>query len=192
MKRDKWDSRNRHFPILRIIGLPGAGKTTLAKRLSRKLGLPIFQIGEYRSRLQSSWTGEADAWVGLFKDLSRRKWRNCILETTGLNRRECFLQAALPFFQMITIKLDALRKVLYLRIGKKRKRERGGQWLFSSDYPDKYVFVRKLYKEFKRPPSDIRIDTTNLTQQEVYQTTLRKLEIYMRAPIKRLEDRNGG
>jgi hypothetical protein len=183
VNRDKWDSRNRHFPVLRIIGLPGAGKTTLAKRLSKRLNAPVFQIGEYRSKLQSSWTGEADAWVALFKDLSRRKWRNCILETTGLNQRECFLQAALPFSKIVTIKLDALRKVLCLRIGEKRRREQGGQWLFSSDYPDKYVFVRKLYKEFKRLPSDIRIDTTHLAQQEVYQNTLRKLEIYMRAPI---------
>jgi thymidylate kinase len=183
VKRDKSDYTNSHFPILHIIGLPGAGKTTLAKRLSRKLNLPIFQIGEYRSKLQSSPTGEADAWVALLNDLSRRKWRNCILETTGLNRRESFLRIALPFSQMITVKLDASRKVLDLRIGKKRKREQGGQWLFSSDYPDKHVFVRKLYKEFKRLPSDIGIDTTNLTQEKVYQNTLRKLEIYMRTPF---------
>ena len=91
MKRDKSVNRNPHSPILHIFGLPGAGKTTLAKGLSRKLNLPIFQIGEYRSKLHSSPTGEADAWVALFRDLSRRKWRNCILETTGLNRRESFL-----------------------------------------------------------------------------------------------------
>jgi hypothetical protein len=84
---------------------------------------------------------------------------------------------------VITIKLEASREVLDLRIGEKRKRERGGQWLFSSDYPDKYTFVQKLYKEFKRLPSDIRIDTTNLSQEEVYQSILKKLEIYMRTPF---------
>jgi adenylate kinase family enzyme len=183
VKRDKSDYTNSHFPILHIIGLPGAGKTTLAKRLSGRLDLPIFQIGEYRSKPQSSPAGEADAWVALFKDLSRRRWRNCIFETTGLNRMESFLRVALPLSQIITIKLDASRKVLDLRIGKKRKREQGGQWLFSSDYPDKYVFVRKLYKEFKRLPSDIRIDTTNLSQEKVYQNILKKLEIYMRTPF---------
>ncbi len=183
MKRDKSDYTNSHLPILHIVGLPGAGKTTLAKRLSRKLNLPVLQIGEYRSKFQSSPTGEADAWVALFKDLSRGKWRNCILETTGLNRRESFLGIALPFSQMLTIKLEASRKVLDLRIGEKRKRERGGQWLFSSDYPNKYTFVQKLYKEFKKLPSDIRIDTTNLSQEEVYQSILKKLEIYMRTPF---------
>jgi hypothetical protein len=70
-----------------------------------------------------------------------------------------------------------------LRIEKKGKRERGGQWLFSSDYPDKYVFVQKLYKEFKRLPSDIRIDTTNLGLEKVYQNLLEKLKIYIRTPF---------
>jgi hypothetical protein len=124
VKRDKSDYTNSHFPILHIIGLPGAGKTTLAKRLSGRLDLPIFQIGEYRSKPQSSSAGEADAWVALFKDLSRRRWRNCIFETTGLNRMESFLRVALPLSQIITIKLDASRKVLDLRIGKKESGNR--------------------------------------------------------------------
>jgi len=84
---------------------------------------------------------------------------------------------------MITIKLEASRKLLYLRIGEKRKRDRGGQWLFSSDYPDKYIFVEKLYKEFKRLPLDIRIDTTKLSQEKVYENILKKLEIYIGAPF---------
>jgi hypothetical protein len=118
-----------------------------------------------------------DAWVALFKDLPRRKWRNCILETSGLNRRECFLGTAF-FSQMITIKLDAQTKILYARIGKKRKGEQGGEWLFSADYPDKYEFVKKLYREFKKLPADIRIDTTKLTPGKVYHTALIELEVY--------------
>ncbi len=72
----------KSMPIIHIIGLPGAGKSTLAKKLSRKLKLPIYYIGEYRSMFPHTLVGEADAWIALFRDLSRRKWRNCILETT--------------------------------------------------------------------------------------------------------------
>lgn len=166
------------YPIIHIIGLPGAGKTTLGKRLSKKLNLPLYQIGEYRSRFPSSPFGEADAWVALFCDLSKRRWKNCILETTGLNCRESFLKAALPIFGRVVIKLEAQRKVLYARISKKKKDERGGDWLFSSNYRDKYEFVRKLFKEFKRVPAEIRVNTTNLTQDEVYKMALEKLEMY--------------
>ena len=73
------------FPIIHIIGLPGAGKTTLGKKLSRTLDLPVYRVGEYRAKFPISLVGEADAWVALFRDLSKQKWKNCILETTGLN-----------------------------------------------------------------------------------------------------------
>jgi nicotinamide riboside kinase len=174
------------FPIIHIIGLPGSGKTTLAAQLSRKLKLPIFRIGAYRSKFSLSPIGEADAWVALFKDLSRCKWSNCILETTGLNQRESFLGMAFPLSQMVTIKLNARQKSLYERIGKKSKNEQGGEWLFSADYPDKYKFVGKLYEKFKKLPADIQIDTTRLTAGRVYCAALLKLE-----PYKMLGSRQG-
>lgn len=166
------------FPSIHIIGLPGAGKTTLAKKLSSRLNLPVLRIGEYRSKYPPSPIGEADAWVALYRELSKRKWRNCIVETSGLNRRECFLKVASPFSQTITVKLEALRKILYRRIGKKKKRERGGEWLFGADYPDKYEFVRNLYSEFRKLPSDIRIDTTKLNPIEVFEIALEIIEKY--------------
>jgi len=166
------------YPIIHIIGLPGSGKTTLGKKLSKALRFPIFPIGKYRTRFSPSPIGEADAWVALLWDLSKKKWKNCILETTGLNARENFLKVALPFPQRVIVKLDARRKVLYGRIRKKGKGEQGGEWTFSADYPEKFEFVRKLYKEFKKVPSDITIDTTRLEPQKVFQIALKKIEHY--------------
>ncbi len=162
-------------PIIQIIGLPGAGKTTLSKKLAKKFKLSIYYIGKYRSMFPATNAGEADAWARLFHDISKRKWNNCILETTGLNRRECFLREAFPFGQIITIKLNTKKSVLSERIEKKNKNEQGGDWLFSSTYRDKYEFVRKLYKDFKKLPAEIKIDTTNLSREEVYKIALSEL-----------------
>ena len=164
-------------PIIHIIGLPGSGKTTLSKKMARKLKLPIYGVGEYRSKFPMTVYGEADAWLELFRDLSKQKWRNCILETTGLNRRESFLRVALPPYGIIKIKLEAKRKILYERIGEKRKSDQGGEWLYSEAYRDKYEFVRKLFKAFKTVPADIRIDTSAKRPPEVYKIVLKKLEL---------------
>ena len=164
------------MPIIHIIGLPGAGKSTLGKRLVNKFRIPIYGIGRYRSKFPESLIGEADVWLALFCDLSRRQWMNCILETTGLNCREVFLEKALPPYQRITVKLEAKRKILYERIGKKKRREQGYDWLFSHTYGNKYEFVKKLFKEFKDMPADIKIDTSKLKPRDVYKIVLEKLE----------------
>lgn len=114
MRRSK--VKKSHLPIIHIMGLPGAGKTTLGKKLSKEFNLPVFNIGKYRSIFPVSAEGEADSWLSLFNDLSKQGWGNCILETTGLNSRECFLRVAFPFPDVFTIKLVAQRKVLYERI----------------------------------------------------------------------------
>lgn len=100
------------------------------------------------------------------------------METTGLNCRESFLKTALPLLQRVTVKLEAQRKILYERIQKKKKDEQGGEWLFSKNYRDKYEFVKKLFKDFRKVSADIRIDTTKLNQDEVYKTVMEKLKWY--------------
>lgn len=167
------------LPIIHIIGLPGAGKTTLSKKLARKYNVPTFNIGKYRKKFPSSEEGEANAWVNLFSDLSKQGWRNCILETTGLNSREGFLRAALPFPKIVTIKLIAKRKVLYERIQMKKKNERGGDWLFSFTYRDKYEFTRKMFKYFKKVPAQIVIDTTNKSVQDIFKKAVFDLQFWI-------------
>ncbi|MCK4248371.1 MAG: hypothetical protein KAX15_01170 [Candidatus Omnitrophica bacterium] len=172
-------SKIEALPIIHIIGLPGAGKTTLAKKLSRKFKIPIYRIGEYRCKFPITPTGEADAWISLFRAMSRQNWGNCLIETTGLNRRESFLSEVLPLERLITIKLEAQRKILYTRISQKKKREQGGAWLFSEIYPDKYEFVKKLFKSFSCVPAEIKINTTKLTSCQVYKAVIEQLGFYL-------------
>jgi adenylate kinase family enzyme len=167
------------LPIIHIIGLPGAGKTTLGKKLSSYYRLPVYYIGAYRARFPATVEGEADAWVALFRDLSRRKWANCILESTGMNSRERFLKDAFPFSMIVTIKLTARRKVLYERIGRKKKSERGVDWLFRDEYRDKYEFARKMFKHFKDQSAEIEIDTTKLTPQKVFKKAAGELGFWI-------------
>ena len=165
----------RTIPIIHIIGLPGAGKTTLSQRLSKTFKIPVLRIGQHRARFSKTPIGEIDAWVALFRELSRHRWKNCIFETTGLNSREAFLNTALPFGQMFTIKLNASRKTLANRIRKKRKENRGGRWLYSAEYRNKYEFVRKLFKRFSKIPADCYIDTNRLTEEAVYRRALKEI-----------------
>ena len=164
------------LPIIHIIGLPGAGKTTLSQKLSKTLKIPILRIGYHRARFPMTPIGEADAWVALFRELSRRKWRNCILETTGLNSREEFLRKALPFERIFTIKLEASRKIIIRRIRKKKGKERGGRWFYSAAYQNKYEFVRKLFKCFHKISADCHINTNRLTKEEVYQVAFKEID----------------
>jgi hypothetical protein len=169
----------RSWPIIHIIGLPGAGKTALANMLSQELDLPIFQIGTFREKFPLSIEGEADAWIALFRALSKRGWKSCIVETTGLNAREGFLHAAFPFSKIMTIKLNCQRRVLFSRIGRKKGHDRGADWLFSSQYGDKYEFVKKMFRHFKNLPADISIDTTRLNSRKVYGIILNKIKDFM-------------
>ncbi|MEW6455213.1 MAG: AAA family ATPase [Acidobacteriota bacterium] len=173
------EKKKLNIPIIHIIGLPGAGKTTLGEKLSNKFKIPIYRIGEYRSKFPVSIIGEADAWLALFQNLSRKKWKNCILETTGLNCRESFLKAAFPFSQIVKIKLEARKSVLYTRLRKKKKNEQGGKWLFSTEYRDKFEFVKKLFKEFEKIHADIKINTNELKPAEVYKIALEELKKLM-------------
>lgn len=125
----------KNLPIIHIIGLSGAGKTTLATKLAKKLRIPIYCIDEYRTKFPADLIGEVDAWVRLYYDLSKRKWQNCILETSGLNCREGFLRVALPPFRMITIKLLASKKVLYARLRQKGEDKSRINWTFSKSQP---------------------------------------------------------
>ena len=177
------NSNGKSIPIIHIIGLPGSGKTTLARKLSKAVQVSVLCIDRLRTRFPQTPIGEADAWIALFRELSRHRWKNCILETTGLNRREEFLRTALPFGQVFTIKLDASRKTLFTRIRKKKKRERGGRWFYGAEYRNKYEFVRKLFKHFHQIPANCHINTNGLTRAAVYLLAIKETNMLKKTGV---------
>jgi predicted kinase len=82
--------------ILHVMGLPGAGKTTLTARLGPHLGWEVLRIGQFRRLFPPTAEGEADAWLALYREISKHSWDRVILETIGLNGRLSFLYQALP------------------------------------------------------------------------------------------------
>jgi hypothetical protein len=162
---------------MHIIGLPGSGKTTLAKKLSKELNLPIYNIGMYRIKYPETIMGEASAWVRLFYELSKRNWKNCILETTGLNKRENFLTDVLLYTDYYRIKLTASKKILYQRINKKKIKERGGKWLYSDSFKNKYDFVNKMFKLFKNCFAHLYINTENINSERVFNRVLKEIKL---------------
>ncbi len=167
------------LPIIHVIGLPGAGKTALTENLRKRFKIPIYRIGTYRERFSMTAIGEADAWLALFCDLSKRKWSNCIIETTGLNIRENFLSGALPLDRMIVVKLDASREILMNRIEQKKKSDQGGKWLFSDQFQDKHDFVRKMYPRFKKTQAHFSINTDQLKKEQVFKEALTNLKKFI-------------
>lgn len=171
---------NTDRPIIHIIGLPGAGKSTLARYIGERLHIPSFCIGYFRSKHSQSCLGEIGAWRELKRNLSDRGYRNTILETTGLNRMESIMITDQRFKKRFVIKLCATKETLYKRIGMKPPDERGGKWLFSKIYPDKYTFVDKLYDNFSKLKSDVRITTDKLTPDQVGRSAVRFIETLRR------------
>ena len=141
-----------------------------------RLKLPVFRIGDYRKKFSMTPEGELSAWTHLFKDLCKLGWKNCILETTGLNKRERFLSDNL-FGRLVTIKLSATKKTLYKRVDMKPPNERGGKWVYGETYSHKKKFIDLLFKEFKHIFGHINIVTDKLSKKEVYNEVIARLNV---------------
>lgn len=162
--------------ILHVIGLPGAGKTTLTSRLGPHLGWEVLRIGQFRGRFPPTAEGEADAWLALYQELSRWGWDRVILETSGLNGRLCFLYQALPLGRLLTLKLTCSKEELLRRVKLKPSKEKTEPWVYQDTLPDRETFIKRFFKLFTALPAEIEIDTTHLTPQEVFVRAVESLE----------------
>jgi hypothetical protein len=83
----------------------------------------------------------------------------------------------LPFDRIITVKLEASRKVLMQRIGLKKKSEQGGKWLYSGHFKNKCDFVNKMYPAFKEVVYRFVIKTDKMTKKEVFEAVLNRIDM---------------
>lgn len=146
------------LPVIHLVGLPGAGKSTIASRLAKHLALPVFRIGKFRANYPSSESGEANGWVDLFIELGRVGWRNAIVESTGLNRRSCFLRAAIEHPALVTVKLVCPQAILLKRIAAKRDDASDCYWVFRG-IAGKQDFARSQRESIKALPAELTVDT---------------------------------
>lgn len=165
--------------ILRIRGLCGAGKTTLAKILVKELDARVFEIGSYRRRGRD----EADSWDMMLAEIMSHfaAGGRCIVPTTGLNNNE-FLLDEIPGTVLVWLDVDL--DTLSQRIRQKPFWERGYFNFLSlriyRGMPNKDAFNRRGYDLFKAklnrgkvldarlPPTELaRLVTENLTAAEI-------------------------
>lgn len=161
--------------ILHVVGLPGAGKTTLTARLGPHLGWEVLRIGRFRRLFPPTATGEAEAWLALYRELSQQSWDRVILETTGLNGRLCFLYRALPPSQILTLKLVCSVEELFRRVKLKPPGEEMEPWAYRDTLPDRETFIREFFDLFAALSAEIEIDTTHLSPEGVFARAVEEL-----------------
>jgi len=164
--------------ILHVIGLPGAGKTTLTSRLGPHLGWEVLQIGRFRRGFPPTAEGEADAWLALYQELSRHGWDRVILETSGLNGRLCLLHQALLPGRILTLKLICSKEELLRRVKLKPSKEKAEPWVYRDTLPDRETFIARFFEPFAALPAEIEIDTTRLSPEEVFACAVERLKVY--------------
>jgi len=142
--------------IISIVGLPCAGKTTLAEGLRRAWGVRIHPIGEFRNRYRD----EDKAWCALERLLHRhdrpaRRPKDCIIVvSTGLNYS--YHRAIVGVQHLATIKLVAPKRVLLKRL-KSREPHEDGWFPYELTRVD---FIQDFQHAIRRLKADLVIDTS--------------------------------
>lgn len=134
----------------------------------------MLQIGRFRGGFPPTAEGEADAWLALFQELSRRRWDRVLLETSGLNGRFCFLYKALPPGRVLILKLICSREELLRRVKLKHPEEEAQPWVYQDSLPDREAFIREFFQAFADLPAEI--DTTHFSPEEVFAQAVEELE----------------
>jgi len=185
-----------------ITGMPGAGKSTIAKALAEKLDLKIYSMGQIRRDIakkkgitihEFNKLGETDPStdneVDDYQKEIGQKEDNIIME----GRTSFFLiPNSIKIFIDVSPDEGAARILKDLHDEEKGKKRNEGKIGTLEEMKDMLAkrtdSDRRRYKKyydvedsFDKSQFDIVIDTTNLTSEEAIQETINKIEKYKKA-----------
>ncbi len=154
--------------IINMVGISGAGKTTLAQQLSKEYKLKLLSISDYRNKYHN----ELMAWQKMAEQVSN----NTIIDTSGLNK---FLSVTLSKIKdgYITI----LLKCTTAEATKRNKDKKEGYFPYKIS---REQFNRNAQKAIQKnfyfgAPADIIINTTDKTKTTVYEEAKTKLSSFL-------------
>lgn len=158
--------------VINLIGLPGSGKSTIALELSKAFGYPVIRIGQFRNKKENQCTSinasEVFAWKDMASAIKKAGWDNCIIESSGINKR---LQPILNNFNplnLMTVKLVCSKRNLLRRCAKK---VRTGFFPYSFDDVE---FIKLHWKIMKRKPADVVVRTDRRSLKRIVYTIIEK------------------
>lgn len=167
--------------LVHVMGLPGAGKSTLTYRLGPALGWPVFSIGAFRENRSPDMTGEREAWDALNDVIAERGFSEAILETSGLNGRVYRIENEIPDDELVRVKLVCPPGLLHQRVRERETDDEPSTWAFS-DIPDRHAFIDRFQGRFEELDADIEIDTSKHEPSEVVAIVQRGLETTVEGP----------
>ena len=163
--------KKNHNVIINMAGISGAGKTTLAKQLSKEYKLKILSISDYRNRYHN----ELLAWQKMAEQVSN----NTIIDTSGLNK---FLSILLS-----KIKDNYITILLKCTTAEASKRNKGKKEGYFPYNITRKQFNRNAKKAIQKnsyfgAPADIIINTTGKTKTTIYEEAKTKLSGFLSWP----------
>ena len=160
--------------LILITGLPGSGKTTLAKELSRTLNAPCLSTDRQRDEMGlRSHYGLEDK-LEVYRKLRAKtcsllvKKPVVIVEGTFFQQqiRDTFIASASHFgHQTLIIYLEAQEKAIKERVNKKREMSQAGF--------EEYLLVKDTFEPIKTP--HLSINTSQILPAQQISMVLQKL-----------------
>jgi DegV family protein with EDD domain len=148
-----------------LVGLPGAGKSTFARRLRERAPVAVLESDRFRKLLFGRPTYSAEESRRLFRALHAaietllRRRVSCLLDATNLreeHRRPLYEIAERHGARLVVVQLEAPPEVVRSRLQRRRQAATPGDW--SDAGPEVYERMREAVEPIGRP--HLRVDST--------------------------------
>ncbi|HXG42618.1 MAG TPA: DegV family protein [Dehalococcoidia bacterium] len=155
-----------------LVGLPGSGKSTFARRLQERAPLAVLESDRFRKLLFGRPTYSPEESRRLFRALHAAidsllgRRISCLLDATNLreeHRRPLYEMAERHGARLVLVQMEAPAEVVRSRLERRRRAATPGDW--SDAGPEVYERMREAMEPISRP--HLRVDSTADTGQAV-------------------------